>query len=169
MSEQWRPIDGTKGLYEVSDQGRIRRALTAPVCQGSRPGKILKAVKQSAGYRRVGLSFGERYANGRPKFHWEYIHRLVVRAFLPKQTEKPCVNHLNGDKTDNRLENLVWCTYQENNQHALDTGLHKVKADYLQEIATLRQENQDLHNLLTATLCRVIVQKARDYLREGVI
>jgi predicted XRE-type DNA-binding protein len=75
---------------------------------------MLKTRVNKYGYEVVGL--------GKFKKHFS-VHRLVAMAFIPNSLNKPCVNHINGIKTDNRVENLEWCTYWENDNHARQTGL----------------------------------------------
>lgn len=55
--------------------------------------------------------------------HMERVHRIVALAFIPKVKDKECVNHINGNKLDNRVENLEWCTHSENTKHAYENGL----------------------------------------------
>lgn len=72
------------------------------------------------------------------------IHRLVAETWLPNPNNLPCVNHKNGDKRDNRVSNLEWCTFQHNNQHAFDIGLNgNVLEDHHQAILT----NTEIHEL----------------------
>ena len=54
-----------------------------------------------------------------------YVHRLIAEAFIPNPNNYPCINHINGNKKDNRIENLEWCTYSHNNKEAYKLGLKK--------------------------------------------
>lgn len=81
--------------------------------------KFIKANINSAGYLKVGLY----NKNGRKFFN---LHRLIAENFIDNKLNKPQVNHINGIKTDNRIENLEWVTVSENTKHAWDNGLCKI-------------------------------------------
>jgi len=107
--EQWKQIEGTDGKYEVSNLGRVRT-------NGKRPG-LLTLTKQKSGYRYAMIQL----SNGKQKNC--RVHRLVAEHFLPNPDNLPCINHIDGNKENNHVSNLEWCTYQDNMQHAVRTGL----------------------------------------------
>lgn len=104
--EEWRPIEGYVGLYEVSNLGRVRR-LDGTDARGHRiKGRVLKARRCSRGYSAVSLSNGTASQ--------AMIHRLVAKAFVPNPHNKPDINHLDENKTNNAAVNLEWVTKSEN-------------------------------------------------------
>lgn len=101
-------VVGFAGVYEVSDSGEVYSINYRRSGMRKRLAEI--GLK---GYKRVALS-----KNGNSRQY--LVHRLVAIAFLGIDIQKPFVNHKNGIKSDNRLENLEWCTFSENLQHSYD-------------------------------------------------
>lgn len=113
-AEEWRPVVGYEGFYEASSNGNIRS-----VPRLSTKGKVLKQhVNSRNGYAYVSLSKNNVQKTKR-------VHRLVAAAFWGDLPEMQ-INHKNGIKTDNCLNNLEYCTQSENMKHAYRTGLEKV-------------------------------------------
>lgn len=114
--EIWKPVPEFEGYYEVSNLGRVRsvdRYCVRPTVgdKAFRKGKIVGFRVSKRGYLQAVL-----HKDGE-KFH-PYIHRLVAKAFIPNPENKPQVNHKDGDKTNNCVENLEWNTNLENNLHS---------------------------------------------------
>jgi uncharacterized Fe-S cluster-containing protein len=100
MTEIWKDIEGYEGLYQISTLGNI-----------ARNGKTRKNIVTKRGYVRFSLN-----KDNKAKFY--LIHTLVAKTFIPNKKNKPFVNHINGIKTDNRVENLEWVSQKENIIHS---------------------------------------------------
>ena len=119
--EIWKDVPGYEGLYMVSNFGRVKslsRLVYNGHCMVKTNDRILIPNTLAKGYSQVTLYNGKK----RKSFQ---VHRLVGSAFMPNINNKPQINHINGNKQDNRLENLEWCNNSENQLHAWRTGLQK--------------------------------------------
>ena len=130
--EEWRDVVGYEGLYKVSNFGRVKSFCNNGV-------RILNpSSTENPGYYVVNLT-----KNGNQRTR--YVHILVAQAFLPNPENKSYVNHINGDKLNNCVENLKWTTPMENARHAWETGL-----------ATSRKGSENKHSKLMPDQVRYI-------------
>lgn len=112
MVEVWKDIIGYEGKYQVSNLGRIKSLPRNTKNQFAYKEIIKKQMTDKDGYAIVGLD-KKMYK----------VHRLVANAFIPKISGKEIINHKDGNKQNNIVDNLEWCTNQENIIHAVKTGL----------------------------------------------
>lgn len=138
LEEHWLPVVGFEHGYEVSDLGRVQS-----IPGGHRHGKVLKLSIDRAGYPRVCMT-----KDG--KHYFRYVHRLVAQAFLENSENKPMVNHKDGVKTNDRLENLEWSTASENMQHSYDV----LKRSYVLKPNHKKRAITTNRNVLERTHCR---------------
>lgn len=130
VQEIWKPIDGYEGIYEVSSFGNVRGL------------KGLRHPSVWNQYKVVTLRKG-----GETKT--VYVHRLVATAFSPNPLNKPCVNHIDCNKANNRADNLEWCTRQENELHAWAHGLkEKIRVT---SRANAENARRHIHNKIPVT------------------
>lgn len=113
MTREWKPVIGFEGLYEVSNLGEVR-GMVRSGCTG----EILRGFIDKGGYKVVTLYNHQKHKHMK-------VHRIVAMAFIENNEHKRTVNHIDGNKLNNRVENLEWATHSENHRHAYRTGLKK--------------------------------------------
>lgn len=119
VTEEWRSIPGSDGYYSVSDLGRVRSEPVRTSTVGRQRGRMIRCYCDSKGYLMFGLCLP-----GRKRVPTK-VHRAVALAFLGPCPSGAQVNHISGDKTDNRPVNLEYVTCLENIHHAWRTGLRR--------------------------------------------
>jgi hypothetical protein len=113
--EIWKDIVGYEGLYQVSNLGRVK-SLPKMCGRSFREERLLTVDLSNCGYNRVSLCKDNKLT----KYG---VHRLVATAFIENPCNLPQVNHLDGNKTNNNVCNLEWCTAKDNTNHAFNNGL----------------------------------------------
>lgn len=120
--ETWKTILGNEG-YEVSDLGNVRAKKRQVVYKDGRvgnfPERLMNPMLTKKGYHKVHLSSNKKEGYRTSKL----VHRLVAEMFIPNPLEKPQVNHKDGNKLNNRIDNLEWATNQENHEHKIENNL----------------------------------------------
>jgi hypothetical protein len=113
-NEIWMPVFGYEKLYEVSTLGRVKRLPSGLYSDGH----IIKSKAARGGYLQVGLCKDNKVWNAK-------IHRLVALTFILTSDSNKQVNHIDGNKQNNNVDNLEWITAKENTHHAIKLGLRK--------------------------------------------
>lgn len=138
----WKDVVGYEDLFLISNCGELK---------SKRTGKVLKQHNNRNGYMNVATKVGGR----KGKDVCFKIHRLVAEAFIDNPECKPLVNHKDGDKTNNHVDNLEWATAKENCQHAIATGLTVpvaklscCKVDSAEEVKRLYKTGKHTHRTL---------------------
>ena len=130
MKEIWKLILSLDGIYEASNLGRIK----SNNFYNKKVPKILSLVNNGNGYLYFTISINNKRRN-------VYVHRAVCEAFNPTIDGMNIVNHKNGLKNDNRVENLEWNTYSENTLHAFKHGLMKNANGENQHLSKLKEKD----------------------------
>ena len=111
--EIWKDVSGYEGIYQVSNCGRVKRVGNyRNQCAEWKSNRILKPAVKNNGYLFCQLCKNNETSH-------KMIHRLVAEAFIENPDNKPTVNHIDGDRKNNTVQNLEWATYSENNKHSL--------------------------------------------------
>ena len=150
--EQWKPIQEFNGEYEVSNLGRVRSMKR----YYGMVGRIMPQTIQRTGYYAVTFHMNN-------KAYCRKVHRLVIEAFTPNPDNLPTINHIDGNKLNNHVSNLEWCTYQANMQHAVRTGLthpHRWTDDERKQISE-RNKGQRVSDEQRAKLSAALKGRSR--------
>lgn len=142
--EIWKPIKGFEGYYEISDKGRVKslgRLVLRRTSNIHTKEKILKLPPCKNGYIVTHL-----HKDG--KAYHSYVHRLVADAFLPNPYNKTEIDHIDTDRSNNKVENLRWCTRSENNYNPITNKRmslshigHKLKKESIEKWRKTREAN----------------------------
>lgn len=164
VTEIYKDIRGYEELYQVSNLGNVRSLDRTIINSRNQErfieGKILSPNKKRTGYLEITIGKNGRYRSF-------LIHRLVAKNFIENIENKPHINHIDGDKTNNTVSNLEWCTISENTTHALNNNLSGFR-DRVFENLRIINEKASYKKVIFQKGCEFLefesISKASDYL-----
>ena len=120
VDEEWKPIEGYEGIYEISNYGRVKSLIGWNGHQYIKRERVLAPYteRNNKNYMRSRVKL---IKNGEKKD--AKVHRLVAKAFIPNPNNYKAVNHIDGNPLNNKVDNLEWCTQKENIIHAIENEL----------------------------------------------
>ena len=121
MEEIWKDVVGYEGLYQVSNLGRVKSIAHKVRCRGGFRTLPTKLMSPQTDKKKNFYYFVRLHKNGVAKSY--FVHRLVAVAFIDNPNNLPQINHKDGNKRNNNVNNIEWCTASENSHHAFTTGL----------------------------------------------
>lgn len=150
MEEIWKDIKNYEGLYQISNLGKIK-GLSKQDGFYYLKERLLKPVN-NFGYQRIILSKNKIKKN-------YFIHKLVAEAFIPNPNNYPIVNHKDGNKENNCVNNLEWCSHKQNTEHAVKNNLIKHNKigqyDKKGNLIKIYNSRYDIKNIDTTSITRV--------------
>lgn len=135
--EKWKPVVGYEGLYEVSSKGRVRSVDRVLIDRIGRE-KLFRGQSIATHLNKYGYPICKLWMGSKGKT--STIHRLVALSFLENEDNKPQVNHIDGNKENNSIDNLEWVTNSENDIHAFEIGLRSTRKGVDCNFAKLTEE-----------------------------
>lgn len=123
--EIWKDIKSLEGKYQVSNFGNVKALAFTGIRKDGRKYNVVEKIKKQSVFSNGYYGFGTNRNHGTI-----LLHRALAEAFIPNPENKRCVNHIDGNKLNNSIDNLEWATHGENNQHAYDNKL-KVPSEKL--------------------------------------
>lgn len=156
--ETWKDIFGYEGLYQISNRGRLKSLVGG----WRKSEKILKSCHNTDGYLIIGLYKDKKRKTKR-------VARLIAEAFISNPNNKPQINHKNGIKTDDRIDNLEWVTSSENHQHAFRVGIKSQKGEKHNRTHLTEKDILVIHGLyLSKTFNQMILSRIYRINQQGI-